>query len=165
MQDSKVIGGKEVKVDKKKLVNFIARHNVCGDITQNLSSLKKEVSEKMDLFNFWSSVNHLAIVVSDVGRSLSFYTNVIGMKQVMRPDFDRHGAWLSMGNLALHLIKGRPSVHPDDDLIVGHIAIDVSDVDEIRNRLKALNIASRTNVSVPNPADNDTGIVNQVIKC
>ena len=72
MQDSKVLGGKEVKVDKKKLVNFIARRNVYGDITQNLSSLKKEVSEKMDLSNFWSSVNHLAIVVSDVGRSLFF---------------------------------------------------------------------------------------------
>ena len=119
----------------------------------------------MDLSNFWSSVNHLAIVVSDVGRSLSFYTNIIGMKQVMRPDFDRHGAWLSMGNLALHLIKGRPAVHPDDDLIVGHIAINVSDVEEIRNRLKALNIAPRTNISVLNSAANDIGIDNQVIKC
>ena len=37
----------------------------------------------------WSSVNHIAIVVSNVGRSLDFYTNVVGMKQVMRPNFDR----------------------------------------------------------------------------
>ena len=40
-----------------------------------------------------SNVNHIAIVVSDVGISLSFYINVIGMKQINRPDFDRHGAW------------------------------------------------------------------------
>ena len=39
--------------------------------------------------DMWSSVNHIAIVVSDVGRSLTFYTEVIGMKQVMRPNFDR----------------------------------------------------------------------------
>ena len=43
------------------------------------------------------------------------------------PDFlDRHGAWLTFGNVDLHLIKGRPAVHADDDLIVSHIAIVVS---------------------------------------
>ena len=39
--------------------------------------------------NLWSAVNHVAIVVSDVGRSLAFYTDVVGMKQVIRPNFDR----------------------------------------------------------------------------
>ena len=34
-------------------------------------------------------VGHIAIVVSDVGASLSFYTDVVGMKQIMRPNFDR----------------------------------------------------------------------------
>jgi catechol 2,3-dioxygenase-like lactoylglutathione lyase family enzyme len=99
--------------------------------------------------NLWSAVNHVAIVVSDVGRSLAFYTDVVGMKQVIRPNFDRygfriemysliyvvalksqdlwltlhvcvnfrHGAWLTMGNVDLHLIKGRPAVHADDDLV------------------------------------------------
>ncbi len=38
---------------------------------------------------YWTKVNHVAIVVSDVGRSLSFYTDVVGMKQVIRPNFDR----------------------------------------------------------------------------
>ena len=37
----------------------------------------------------WSSINHVALVVSDVGRSLAFYTDIIGMKQVLRPNFDR----------------------------------------------------------------------------
>ncbi len=39
--------------------------------------------------DLWTEVNHVAIVVTDVGRSLHFYTDVVGMKQVMRPDFDR----------------------------------------------------------------------------
>ena len=38
----------------------------------------------------WTGVNHIAIVVSDVGKSLVFYTDVIGMKQVFRPNFDRY---------------------------------------------------------------------------
>ena len=62
----------------------------------------------------------------------------------------------------LHLIKGRPVVHSDDDLIVSHIAITVSDMEELRIRLKKLKVASRKNVSVPNPADDDTGRVDQV---
>ena len=47
------------------------------------------VSEEKGVSNLWSSVNHIAIVVSDVGRSLQFYTEVVGMKQILRPDFDR----------------------------------------------------------------------------
>jgi len=118
-------------------------------------------SNELGVSSLWCSVNHLALVVSDVGRSLSFYSEIVGMKQVMRPDFDRHGAWLTMGNLDLHLIKGRPAVHLDDDLIVSHIAITVSNMEELRKRLKELNVKSRKNVSVPNPSDVDTGIVEQ----
>ncbi len=39
--------------------------------------------------DLWNVANHIALVVSDVGRSLAFYTDVVGMKQVIRPDFDR----------------------------------------------------------------------------
>jgi hypothetical protein len=46
-------------------------------------------SENRGVSHLWSSASHVAIVVSDVGRSLSFYTDVVGMKQVLRPDFDR----------------------------------------------------------------------------
>ena len=58
-----------------------------------------------------------------------------------------------MGNLALHLIKGQPAVHSDDDLIVSHIAITIANgnMDTVRERLKFMGINFRTNVSVPNP--------------
>ena len=78
--------------------------------------------------------------------------------------FFRHGAWLTFGNIDLHLIKGRPCVHPDDDLIVSHIAIMVTDMTKLKERLTKMNVKSRKNVSVPNPADSDTGIVEQVLK-
>ena len=73
-----------------------------------------------------------------------------------------HGAWLTFGNVDLHLIKGRPCVHSDDDLIVSHIAIAVSDMTELKRKLEKLNVKSRKNLSVPNPADSETGIVEQV---
>ncbi len=44
----------------------------------------------MSLARHWSGANHLAIIVSDVGRSLQFYADVVGMEQVRRPDFDRY---------------------------------------------------------------------------
>lgn len=71
---------------------------------------------------------------------------------------------MSFGSLDLHLIKGRPVVHPDDDLIVGHISLVVSDMQALRNRLKELDVPFRKNVSVPSPDDDDTGIVNQVFE-
>merc|ERR1711862_385787 len=105
------------------------------------------------LRNYWSNVNHVAIVVTDIGRSVNFYSGVIGMNQIIRPDFDRHGAWLTFGNVDLHLIKGKPAVHSDQDLIVGHIAVIVDTVrmEELRIRLMQLGYPSRRNVSVPNP--------------
>ena len=41
------------------------------------------------LSDMWNRVNHIAIVVTDVGRSVAFYTHAVGMSQVMRPNFDR----------------------------------------------------------------------------
>ena len=118
----------------------------------------------------WKSVNHIALVVADVGRSATFYGGVLGMKQIMRPDFDRHGAWFTLGNIDLHLILGKflsyllyftffhlgiPAVHPDDDLIVSHIALNCGDDNDVMNlmrRLKELGVPFRENISVPNPA-------------
>ena len=62
-----------------------------------------------------------------------------------------------MGNLDLHLIKGRPAVHADDDLIVSHIAItiDGDKMDELKERLTKMNIKFRKNISVPNPTVTD----------
>eukprot|EP00411_Alexandrium_monilatum_P080239 CAMPEP_0175611468 /NCGR_PEP_ID=MMETSP0096-20121207/63318_1 /TAXON_ID=311494 /ORGANISM="Alexandrium monilatum, Strain CCMP3105" /LENGTH=374 /DNA_ID=CAMNT_0016916473 /DNA_START=11 /DNA_END=1135 /DNA_ORIENTATION=+ len=105
-----------------------------------------------------TGVHHVALVVADVGCSLSFYTDVVGFEQIDRVNFDRHGAWLSMGNVQLHLIKGVPHTrrgqHPHD-LIVSHISLDVSDIGAVAARLRRLqaelftNLRWRQNISVP----------------
>ena len=97
------------------------------------------------------SVNHIAIIVSDVGRSLAFYTEIIGFQQIQRPNFDRHGAWLTMGNLELHLIKGVPNAPSGRDLIVSHIALETTQPHKVLEKLLEYEVPFRQNVSVPDP--------------
>ena len=97
------------------------------------------------------SVNHIAIIVSDVGRSLAFYTEIIGFQQIQRPNFDRHGAWLTMGNLELHLIKGVPNAPSGRDLIVSHIALDTDEPHKVLEKLLEYEVPFRQNISVPDP--------------
>ena len=97
------------------------------------------------------SVNHIAIIVSDVGRSLAFYTEIIGFQQIQRPNFDRHGAWLTMGNLELHLIKGVPNAPSGRDLIVSHIALETTEPHKVLEKLLEYEVPFRQNISVPDP--------------
>lgn len=110
-----------------------------------------EGSERRGCGDLITKVNHIAIIVSDVGRSLAFYTDVIGFQQIRRPNFDRHGAWLTMGNLELHLIKGRPVVHDGEDLIVSHVALETEHPDAVLDKLISMGVPFRQNVSVPDP--------------
>lgn len=102
-------------------------------------------------------VNHIAIIVSDVGRSAAFYTNVMGFQQIRRPNFDRHGAWFTMGNIELHLIKGVPAVHSGEDLIVGHISFETPHIANVPKILKSMGVPFRQNVSVPKGKDAGQG--------
>lgn len=102
-------------------------------------------------------VNHIALIVSDVGRSAAFYTNVMGFQQIRRPNFDRHGAWFTMGNIELHLIKGVPAVHSGDDLIVGHISIETPHISQVPTILNSIGVPFRQNVSVPKGKDSGQG--------
>ena len=68
------------KTDSNKTDN---NHGLSTSEDEDDSAVNRGVSR------LWSSVNHIAIVVEDVGRSLQFYTDVVGMKQIMRPNFDR----------------------------------------------------------------------------
>ncbi|CAM9450613.1 unnamed protein product, partial [Phaeothamnion confervicola] len=97
------------------------------------------------------AVNHVAIIVHDVGRSASFYADILGLQQIKRPNFDRHGAWFTAGNVELHLIKGEPLIYPRDgeNLIVGHIALDTHRPAGVFAGLQALGIDLEMNVSVP----------------
>ncbi len=100
--------------------------------------------------------NHIAIIVADIGISMAFYVDVMGFQLIKRPNFDRVGCWLTMGNLELHLIKGTPIVHKEDNLIVSHIALEVVDTRKALKRLNNLGIQFSKNVSVPDETEKST---------
>ena len=91
-------------------------------------------------------VLHASLLVQDTLRSLEFYQRVLGLEMnTARPDLGYPGAWLQVGRQQIHLMElpnpdpmtGRP-VHGGRDR---HIALDVSDVDELRKALDMAGIA------------------------
>lgn len=87
--------------------------------------------ERRGLGDLLKKANHYTIAVSDIGRSTSFYSDILGLQQIRRPSFERHGAWFTMGNIELHLILGPPTVHSREDLVFGHISLETNRIQEV----------------------------------
>ena len=72
-----------------------------------------------------ADIHHVSINVSDTSRALEFYTGILGMTPLPRPDFSFGGAWLDAGNgHQVHLIEA--DVPPN---LGQHVAFRVDDVD------------------------------------
>ncbi|MFN2348822.1 MAG: VOC family protein [Thioalkalivibrio sp.] len=86
-------------------------------------------------------IHHASLVVADTARSLAFYRDVLGLPVLERPDLPFPGAWLGVGEQQIHLLQlpnpdpvdGRPE-HGGRDR---HVALSVSDLEAIRERLDA----------------------------
>ena len=102
-----------------------------------------------------TQANHIAITVSNVGYSLWFYSNVLRFQQIRRPKLDRLGVWLTMGNIELHLILGKPVVQFREDSIGSRISVDTKDIKEVSRRLKEMEIPFETIISVPKANENE----------
>ncbi|RMG34653.1 MAG: glyoxalase [Gammaproteobacteria bacterium] len=91
-------------------------------------------------------LHHVSLIVSDTGRSLAFYRDLLGLAEDPgRPDLGYPGAWLKAGDrLQVHLLElpnpdpvdGRPT-HGGRDR---HVAFAVADLDALRERLEARGI-------------------------
>ena len=79
----------------------------------------------------------MSLNVADTARALEFYRDVLGMRELERPDFPFGGAWLDAGSgLQVHLIEA--DVPPDAGQ---HVAFRVDALDEAVDRLRAAGIA------------------------
>ncbi len=88
-------------------------------------------------------LHHVAIKSKNLEETVEFYTEVLGMEQVERPEFSFPGAWLQMGETMFHIYGGDPAkthsgnykynqrVSPID-----HIALRASGFDEMKETLK-----------------------------
>jgi glyoxylase I family protein len=93
---------------------------------------------------FILGMHHVSMLVKDTERSMRFYTNVLGMRTVVRPDLGFPGAWLAVGEQQIHLlelpnpdpVENRP-VHGGRDR---HLALRVADLSRLTNRLEQAGI-------------------------
>jgi glyoxylase I family protein len=86
---------------------------------------------------------HAAVMVSNLERSIEFYTNILGLNRIDR-QLKYPGAWYQIGDFQLHLIEDvRASVSDRIDLAVStrnpHIALAVRDLDAAKQQLSAAN--------------------------
>jgi len=85
------------------------------------------------------SLDHVALVVSDLGASCRFYGDQLGLSLITRPAFDFAGAWFALGPAqALHLIMGEPVVCSRS-----HFALQVASIEEVEEFLRLRGVSYR----------------------
>ncbi|MBD2020009.1 VOC family protein [Leptolyngbya sp. FACHB-36] len=71
---------------------------------------------------------HVAIKTNDLEATVYFYTQLLGFRQVPRPNFGYPGAWLACntpnGDAIVHIYAGGPALGEDGRAPVGSAAID-----------------------------------------
>ena len=92
-----------------------------------------------------TSLHHVAVCVTEIGRSKKFYGHVLGLTEVPRPAFPYEGAWYQLADgRQVHLIvheaprtlRGTTEI----DLRDGHFAFAVADYDRTVERLRELSV-------------------------
>jgi catechol 2,3-dioxygenase-like lactoylglutathione lyase family enzyme len=85
-------------------------------------------------------LNHIALHVTDVEKSVRFYHEVLELELLPRPAFNFDGAWLRLGtDQELHLIAGR-SEKVSSHSRGNHFALAVSSIQTVEELLKAKNV-------------------------
>lgn len=71
---------------------------------------------------------HLAIKTANLDATRAFWTGVIGLREITRPDFGYPGAWLACGQpggqAIIHVYAGGPALGPSGQVPSGTGAID-----------------------------------------
>jgi glyoxylase I family protein len=86
---------------------------------------------------------HAAVIVSNLDRSIEFYRDILGLKQVDR-SLKYPGVWYQIGDFQLHLIEDvNYRANGEIDLMKStrnpHIALEVLDLDAAKQQLLATN--------------------------
>ena len=83
-------------------------------------------------------VNHIAVHVSDLEKSMNFYQNVLALEEIEEPFKDGLHAWYDIGGGgALHLIEA-PNT-PKEFSKVNHLCFSIPDMDSFIANMNAKN--------------------------
>lgn len=77
---------------------------------------------------FTAGLFHVAVKTNDLDATVAFYTRIIGLVEVKRPEFGYPGAWLGVklpdGPAIIHVYAGGPALGPEGRAPAGTAAID-----------------------------------------
>ncbi|NOT11024.1 MAG: glyoxalase [Methylococcaceae bacterium] len=96
-------------------------------------------------------LHHASLIVTNTQASLQFYSGILGLELMDRPDLGFPGAWLKVGNQQIHLLElnnpdpttGRPA-HGGRDR---HVAMTVSDIEPVKEALNAAGFVYTMSIS------------------
>ena len=93
-----------------------------------------------------TAINHVSLLVSDTGRALRFYRDLLGLElDDSRPAMNIPGAWLRVGAAQIHLLELpdplRGTQLPEHGGRDRHVALDVTDLDRVAAALQTAGVA------------------------
>lgn len=92
-----------------------------------------------------TGIHHVSILVSDMERAVAWYTEKLGLKEVLRPsNFVTPVRWLELGDEQIHLI---PNGEPDA-VSPRHFAVHVDDCDAAREALQGRGVEIQETVPI-----------------
>jgi len=89
------------------------------------------------------SLNHLGVLTRDLEKSKAFYRDILGFREVKRPNFNFAGAWIYNYGLMIHLIEGDRAAPADGNIETrgNHVALQADDLDAVQGLLDEHGIA------------------------
>ncbi len=93
------------------------------------------------------SINHLARCTQKLEENRAFYRDVLGFREIPRPNFNFPGAWLYNYGLQIHLIVDSGATHHHHEISTRaeHLALHVDDIEATERRLIEMGIPYKKN--------------------
>lgn len=103
----------------------------------------------------YKGLHHVSLTVTELDRAKDFYSNILGLKEIARPNFDFPGAWYEVGQQQIHLIvlPSSQTIRKDKRLSSreGHFAL------RVENYHKTLEWLEKNGVEILNKPDSKSG--------
>jgi glyoxylase I family protein len=103
----------------------------------------------------YKGLHHVSLTVTQIDRARDFYSNILGLKEIERPDFGFPGAWYEVGQQQIHLIvlPSSQTIRADKHLSSreGHFAL------RVENYYQTLEWLEKNGVEILNKPNSKSG--------
>jgi catechol 2,3-dioxygenase-like lactoylglutathione lyase family enzyme len=76
-----------------------------------------------------AKLSHIALLITDLEKARHFYGNILGFKEIERPQLFIKGLWYDLGEFELHLMLYEQAVpsqfHPLNETVQPHFALSI----------------------------------------